>query len=456
MSSPREREPTVFDLQDSEIGAVDPEPAEEAPDEAHLDDLGGDGSVELAGDDPGELPADGSAELDESTESAESAPPADPQDGEETTDPNDDAAADEPTGLLTPEDYLAELCGLHQVVLVGDVAGVAEHVSTIAGALRSIHSAGITNFAWEFTNSRAQDRLDQLVMAATWDDRLCADLFVDLLGVGFSYQEYADVLHAAWELNASLSPDATPLRVVGLGIPSYVEDPDLLDGRSAGELELRNWWLGGHYRDITAFHMANVLTSQVLRKGERVLVYCEAPRTVTRLIEWINGSPTITLGQLLHRWMGEGVQRVVFHGAIDDGEAIERVEALIDAAPEDVGTLGIDLELSTLGNVGVTSVVGSTDGEQTTFRLRDLADGYIFVAPRESWTPCGLIPDLITPANFVDIEARYRALDPRDDRYTLDDLERVRHDGVAALPAGWPSLPEPDEPEEKKRRFRRR
>ena len=418
MSSPREREPTVFDLKD------DGEPVAEVSDLTHG-----------------------------------TSPPADEESVETMLDGGPDEAKDEveePTGLLEPSEYLAETCGLHQVVLLGDQAGVAQHLRALADALPAIHAAGVTNLAWEYTNSRAQDRLDQLVAAPTWDDRLCADLFVDLLGVGFAYQEYADVLRAAWELNSALDADETPLRVVGLGIPSYVEDPDLLDGRSAGELELRNWWLGGHYRDITAFHMANVLTAEVLRRGERVLVYCEAPRTVTRLIEWVDGVPSVTLGQLLHRWMGEGVQRVLFHRAIDDAEAIERVEALIDAAPEDVDTLGIDLELSTLGNVGVTTVVGSTDGEQTAFRLRDLADGYLFIAGREAWTPCELIPDLITPSNFVDVEARYRALDPRDERYTLDELEQVRRDGVESIPAGWPNLPEPEEPEEKKRRFRRR
>ena len=32
---------------------------------------------------------------------------------------------------------------------------------------------------------------------------------VDLLGVGFAYQEYADVLRAAWELNSALDADET-------------------------------------------------------------------------------------------------------------------------------------------------------------------------------------------------------------------------------------------------------
>ena len=129
---------------------------------------------------------------------------------------------------------------------------------------------------------------------------------------------------------------------------------------------------------------------------------------------------------------------------------------MIAAAPEDVVELGIDLELSTLGNVGLTDVVGSIDGDKQSFRLQDVADGYLYRAPRDSWTPCSLIEDLITPQNFVDVEARYRALDPREERYTLAELEEVRREGLDQLEAGWVSLPEVEEPEPKKRRFRRR
>ncbi|MDG2113568.1 MAG: hypothetical protein P8N02_13260, partial [Actinomycetota bacterium] len=275
-----------------------------------------------------------------------------------TTEEAGDDSADDTTPLQGPSQYLTELCGLHQVVLLGDQTGVSQHVRTVADAIASLYAAGVRHLAWEYTNSRVQADLDAVVTAEDWDERQCAELFVDLLGIGFAYGEYAEVVHAAWTVNSRRDPDAEPFRIIALGVPSYVEDPDLLDGRSAGELELRNWWMGGHYRDLTAFHMANVLTNEVLRHGGRVLVYCDAARTPTRLVQWLDGLATTTLGNLLHRWMGEGVQRVLFHGAVDDAAAIERVEALIDAAPEDVEALGIDLKLSTLGNVGVSDVVG--------------------------------------------------------------------------------------------------
>lgn len=379
------------------------------------------------------------------------------------------AAADTPTSpaadagdgagaLLSPEEYLAEISARCQIVLLGDQIGVRQHLNFLAGSLAELADAGITNLAWEFTNTRSQDALDALIAAPEWNDQACSDLFVDLLGIGFGYREYGDVLRAVWEHNSaerSRSSDQRPIRVVALGLPSYVEDPNLLDGRSAGELSLRNWWLGGHYRDVSAFHVANVLTSEVLRRGERAVVYMNVGATTTRLVEWADGVPATTPGNLLHRWMGDGCRRVVLHGTVADTAATQRVEELVAQSPEARGhnavRFGLDLAASTLGSVAVSAVRGTIDGSSTSLRLRDVAEGYIYLGPREDWEPCTLIEDLLTPKSLPAAEARYRALDPRPKPYSADELEAVRRAGQQELLDAWPPLPEP--PEEPKRRF---
>ena len=360
------------------------------------------------------------------------------------------------SSLQSATAHLVELAASKQLVLLGDQVGISQHVRFVADSLPQLYSAGVTNLAWEFTHHRSQERLDDLVSAESWNESRCTDLFVDLLGIGFTYREYADVLKAAWSLNRSLDADAEPFRVIGLGLPTHIEDPELLDGRSATELELRNWWMGGHYRDIAAFHMANTLTNEVLRRGQRAVVLLSAERTTTGLIQWVDGFPTVSVGNLLHRWMGEGVARVVFHGAVADSGAIERVESLVAAAPEHPEELGISLHLSTLGNVAVNEVVGSIDGTQTSLRLRDIADSYIWLGNIETWAPCQLIEGVITDDNFPELEARYRALDPRPEPWTAVELEEIRQDGQLKLSDSWPRLPVAEEPPEKRGRFRRR
>lgn len=365
-----------------------------------------------------------------------------------------------PSALHSPEEYLGDICGRHQIVLLGDQVGVRQHLRFLAGSLSELADNGVENLAWEFTNSRRQAELDALVEAPEWDSRACADLFVDLLGIGFGYQEYADVLHAVWKHNDAerrRDDDRRPIRVIALGLPTYVEDPDLLDGRSAAELGLRNWSLGGHYRDMSAFHTASVLTAEVLRRGQRALVYMNVAATTTDLVEWVDGSPTTSAGNLLWRWMSDGCRRVVIHGAVADTAATERVEELISRSPEGRGRtdirFGLDVVASTLGSVAMTEVHGSLDGVDTALRLRDVADGYVYLGPRADWEPCSLIDDLITAENFASAEARYRALDPRSEPYSRDELEEVCRSGQQELPQGWPPLPEPTE--EPKRRFTR-
>ncbi len=364
------------------------------------------------------------------------------------------------SALASPEEYLGDVCGRHQIVMLGDQIGVSQHLHFLAGALSELADNGVANVAWEYTNSRRQDDLDALVGASEWDDRACADLFVDLLGAGFGYREYANVLRAVWEHNQGeqrRKTDRRPIRMVALGLPTYVENPELLDGRSAAEEGLRNWWLGGHYRDMSAFHAASVLTSEVLRPGERALVYMNVAATTTRLVEWVDGMPTTSVGNLLWRWMGDGCRRVVFHGAIADTAATERVEELVARSPEGRGStdirFGLDVAASALGSIAMSEVRGSLDGTDSSLRLRDIADGYLYVGPRETWAPTTLVDQLITDDNFASAEARYRALDPRAEPYSREELEAMRHIGQQELTEAWPALPEP--PEEPKRRFGR-
>ena len=157
-------------------------------------------------------------------------------------------------------------------------------------------------------------------------------------------------------------------------------------------------------------------------------------------------------------WHGpRGGQASLLGGARGpEGAAAERVEALVAAAPEKPETFGITLDLATLGNVGLNEVVGSLDGNETSLRLKDVADSYIWLGNIESWRPCQLIENVITEENFEHLEARYRAIDPRPGRWTRAELEEIRQDGQSKLSESWIQLPVPEEPPTKRNKFGRR
>jgi len=383
-------------------------------------------------------------------------PSANPNDADPNgDDPNGDT---ESNGLPTPIDYLVSAAAGHQILLLGDRRGVAEHLSILSQSIGPLFEAGISNLAWEFTNTRRQGDLDELTQAPKWDRRRAVELFVDLLGVGHGYEDYLAVIEAVWQHNANRNNGEQPFRMIALGLATYVEDPDLLDGRSAGETGLRNWWMGGHYRDISAWHMANIITNEVLRRGERAVVYADANRTNTRFVEWIDETVSLGPGNLLHNWMGEGVARVIFHGALDDDEALLRVEQLVTASPDPESAFGLDLQTSTLGTVRLLHLHGATGLERRRVDLADVADGYLFVTPRSGWTRASLIPDLLDPTTIDLAERRYRALDPRDRPYSLAELEAVRAEGWDSIADRWPAEPDqaPTGSATSTKRFRKR
>tara|TARA_B100001142_G_scaffold305405_1_gene334351 strand:- start:745 stop:1218 length:474 start_codon:yes stop_codon:yes gene_type:complete len=155
--------------------------------------------------------------------------------------------------------------------------------------------------------------------------------------------------------------------------------------------------------------------------------------------------------------MGEGVQRVLFHGAISEGALNKRVEDLIATSPEKPDNFGIKLDASTLGNVAVNELTGSCDGVETSFRLQDVANGYLYLANVKDWKPCLLSENFLNSSNYVSIEARYRALDPRESHYSMKELETVRREGQAGLKENWPSISQDDEvPVASKKGFFRR
>ncbi len=344
-------------------------------------------------------------------------------------------------GLADPVDYVVASCLNHQIVMLSDQRGVSQHLRFVADLVPELHRAGVNDLAWEFTNTRRQDDLDRLTTGPRWDRELCNDLFVDLMGVGHGYREYGEILEAVWRHNSRLGEDQEPFRVVALGLTSYVEDPDLLEGRSAADTELRDWWMGGHYPDITSRHMANVLTTEVIQRGRRALVYGDWERTSTRVVLWEEDIPFVSAGRLLRNWMAEGVKGLMLHGALADDFSLRKAEELIEASPDPEEVFGIDLDRSTLGDVRVHDIEGCTTGARNLLTLSDLADGYIHLVPRAAWEVAELTEDLLRPANLAEAERRHRALLPRDQPYSMEELEESRREGRRAMAASWPSLP---------------
>ena len=74
------------------------------------------------------------------------------------------------TGLQSASEHLVQLASSKQLVLLGDQIGISQHVSFVGQILPELYEAGVRNLAWEFTNSRVQPQLDNLLSSDVWDE----------------------------------------------------------------------------------------------------------------------------------------------------------------------------------------------------------------------------------------------------------------------------------------------
>ena len=200
----------------------------------------------------------------------------------------------------------------------------------------------------------------------------------------FGYQEYVDILRAAWRLNRALAPDAPRFRVIALD----------------SQWSQHALWFG-EQDPVQTFrrlmdrekHMKKVLKDESLAKGEKALVHIGYGHTLTG-----HGA---RLGKVLTDEFGTRVRQVVLHHRWprQDGSAplSELLERLFIAAGGGK-SMGLDVLDSPLGDV--------KDDQAGVFRfvphgtLSDIAQSYVFLKPLDQLRDVRWIPGFIVEENY--------------------------------------------------------
>jgi hypothetical protein len=308
-------------------------------------------------------------------------------------------------GAPTPEAYVVAQFRTHDVVLLGEHHKLRKDPQLVQRLVPMVHRNGVRLLAFEFARRRDQPLLDSLVFRREWSEPLANEiLFRSHAFWGFA--EYRDILRAAWALNRSLSPGVRRFRVLALG---NAPDPAMLDDHGAGIPEdVRR---GLVWNGETEANWARVILDAVAN-GEKVLGYMGMHHAFTRyrqpivvdgrFIGWSEmrcgnhvyaalGARAITVG--LHAfWRGRGgydaPEVLAVHG---------RLDAAVAALPMHQRRVGIDLARSPVGEWTDSASVYSHGRE--TFRLRDLADGWILEGPIGDVEPVTPIPDFVSARN---------------------------------------------------------
>jgi hypothetical protein len=148
----------------------------------------------------------------------------------------------ESTGAPAAE-YLTSRFEEAPLVFLGEFPQIAEHPRLVAEAIPDLASAGVRVIALEHVRSADQELLDRVTdVVDAGDERFDSQAANELLfrrDVTWGFEEYRDILRAAWEYN-SANPDA-PVRLRGLsraiGGAASVEAQEVeLEAHMAGEL----------------------------------------------------------------------------------------------------------------------------------------------------------------------------------------------------------------------------
>ncbi len=273
-----------------------------------------------------------------------------------------------------PVEYILSSFADHRIVIAGEAHWIRHDAELIAATVPRLASAGVGIVAVETLSSDSQERIDRLISADTWDE---TESIAVLRRAAWPYQQYGDILRAAWEANRK-APSS--VRVLGLGPPLGWRETRL---------------------DYDEFMARRILDA--IGSDGRALVYLGLHHAFTRYEQ-----PTVLdngradgfmdrAGNMLRRGLGDSVFLIVLHRPFWSGSPSRWGYALpangyIDCAAGRLGRpIGFDLQGSPFGSIEMDRAVYYAHGYPS-LRLIDFADGWIWFTTIENYRGAELIP----------------------------------------------------------------
>ncbi len=321
-----------------------------------------------------------------------------------------------------PEEYVVSKFADHDVVFLGEYHRIRHDVVLVQRLIPYLDRAGVRNLGLEFLLASDQPLIDSLLAGATYDEGLARRLFWDQWP-WWGYQEYVDILRAAWDLNHSRARGAPPFRVLGLnsrGDWSRVWKQGDLD-----DPEIRRSVRPEGSSDSV---MAATIQREVLAKGEKALVYSGIYHAITRFRQPSDPDSTGRPRSFASQRMGNRIQAqigdrcflIFLHspwpgaGGYSDAE-VHPVDGVLDglfaALPSGKRRMGFDVAGSPLGRLpGRASYWGHAIPD---FRAEMFCDGWIYQKPLREYEGVHVVPGWFNEGNRLDAIAQIANPDPR-------------------------------------------
>ncbi|WP_116811475.1 alpha/beta hydrolase-fold protein [Steroidobacter cummioxidans] len=310
----------------------------------------------------------------------------------------------------TPEQYITSKFDRNDIVLLGEDHRIKHNLMLAQRLIPLLYKAGVYNFGMEFGASEDQAALDALVTGERYDEAVARRLMFNY-NVGWAFKEYMDIYRVAWELNRSLPAGARKFRILNL---SYKFNWEGYTGIRTPVNVGRVFHKGNSER-----YRADLLRREILEKQEKILILTGSVHAFTRYRQPVNDYLSEGFYRLEDRYMGNllvqmAPTRVFFimlHRALDGrtGGPRELVYPAKGAVDQVMARftdkrVGFDLADTPMGALADDSFhsIGYTD-----FRLRDLADGYVYEKPFSEYEGCTVDEGFLTEQNWPEAHRQF-------------------------------------------------
>jgi hypothetical protein len=336
------------------------------------------------------------------------------------------------THWMAPEDYVLSKFKDHGIVFIGEHHFIKHDAEFIQGLIPFLYGIGVTDLGIEFGCYEFQDQADALLTAKIYDADLARHLMFQW-GTYWPYTGYLELFKKAWELNASLPPEAPKFRIIGL---DYHARWDLVEENMPKER-----WSQILHKGPRDEHMARVIVKEFVKKRKKALIYAGAHHACTRFhvpeydfkkkkVASVNKR---AMGNVVHRKIRDKAFNICLHypwQTIEGEGAYDYpIGGAVDQIMKDFGgkRVGFDVQGSPFGSLTDARAVYAAAGRDFTFG--DFCDGYIYLAPFSEYEGCSVDPLFITEENLAEAIAFLpRASVKAKIKNRLQFLEKMRWD----------------------------
>lgn len=302
----------------------------------------------------------------------------------------------------TPLEYILKKVTEHQIVLLGEMHDISNHLVFLNKIVAYLYNNGVRVIAMEVCQSEDDELLEKLVNGEKYDKDLAIDIARHQPWLMWGQKDYWDVLESVWKLNKSLKPNQEKMKVIGLDsnydIPSVVM---VLTGEDAKPSPFyEKCRLFRALRTIPSFLyrdelMTKQIEEKIINKNKKGIVLVGAEHSYPNFKQYQTGKGR--MGYILHKKFGYKVFQVLFHGV----DYSQKISKFLEKLNQNFNytQLGFDVVSSPFGLLRDSSTYDFKNRSLVNFA--DIASGYLYLCPIDSFKHCEFIPNFVTQETFI-------------------------------------------------------